>query len=115
MVIDYGSGQPKHRESHHGVIEPVALAAAQPVTITLQFPRKRAGSSVIIGRLDGGEIDLNGPVTISSDGSVRFHFQAGGVPGMYRLLVQGPEQYQISFYAIDPNRPGPTRLNPSGQ
>jgi hypothetical protein len=114
MIVVYGLGQPKHRESHHGVMEPVGLPANQPVAITLQFLRTRAGSAVTIGRLDGGEIDLAGPVTISSDGRILFHFQAGGVPGLYRLLVQGSQQYQISLYAVDLNRPAPTSNNPNG-
>jgi hypothetical protein len=105
MIVDYGQASPRPRESLRGVMEPVGLPANQQVTITLQFLRKRAGSAVTIGRLDGGEIDLQGPVTVSSDGTVVFHFFAGGAPGFYRLLVQGAQQYQISLYAIDPNRP----------
>jgi hypothetical protein len=104
MIVDYGQGQTKRRETHHGVMEPIGLPANQQVAITLRFLKKRAGSAVTIGRLDGGEIDLQGPVTISSDGSVLFHFHAGGVPGLYRVLVDGPERYEISLYAIDPNR-----------
>jgi hypothetical protein len=114
MAVDYGQGRIRRRETLHGVVEPIGLPANQQVAITLQFLRKRAGSAVTIGRLDGGEIDLAGPVTISSDGSVLFHFQAGGIPGLYRLLVQGSEQYQISLYAIDPNRPARS-AGPSGR
>jgi hypothetical protein len=104
MIVDYGQSQVNPRETHHGVMEPVGLPANQQVAITLRFLKKRAGDSVTIGRLDGGEIDLAGPVTIASDGSVLFHFSAGGVPGLYRLLVQGRERYEIPLYAIDPNR-----------
>ena len=113
MIVDYGQGNLKRRVTHGGVMEPIGVPANQQVAITLQFLRKRAGRAVTIGRLDGGEIDLQGPATISADGSVLFHFQAGAAPGVYRLLVQGPEQYQISLYAVDPNRP--TRApNPGG-
>jgi hypothetical protein len=104
MIVDYGQANPRPRVTLRGVMEPAGLPANQQVTITLQFLRKRAGSAVTIGRLDGGEIDLAGPVTVSSDGSVRFHFSAGGTPGLYRLLVQGSQQYEISLYAIDPDR-----------
>lgn len=113
MIVDYGQAQLNPRETHHGLMEPVGFPANRQVAITLRFLKKRAGSAVTIGRLDGGEIDLQGPVTIASDGSVLFHFSAGGVPGRYRLLVQGPEQYELSFYAIDPNRP-PRFPNSSG-
>ena len=107
MVIDDGVGQPKHRESHHGVMEPVSLAVGQPVAVTLRFLRKNAGGIITIIPLDGGQIDLQGPVTISSDGSVVFHYQSGLLPGVYRLAITGDQQYQISFYAVDPN-PSPS-------
>jgi hypothetical protein len=104
MVVDYGQSHLNPRETHHGVVEPVGFPANQQAAITLRFLRTRAGSAVRIGRLDGGEIDVQGPVTISSDGSVLFHFSAGGRPGLYRLVIDGPERYEISLYAIDPNR-----------
>jgi hypothetical protein len=109
MVIDYGVGQPKHRESHHGLLEPVGLAVGQPVQVTLRFLRKNAGGIITLSPLDGGQIDLQGPITIASDGSVVFQYQSGSVPGLYRLAITGAQQYQISFYAVDPNRPTPSR------
>lgn len=108
MIVDYGQARQKRRETHHGVMEPIGVPANQQVGITLRFLKKSAGSTVTIGRLDGGEIDLAGPVTIDSDGSVFFHFHAGGVPGLYRLLVDGPDRYEIPLYAIDPNRAPPS-------
>jgi hypothetical protein len=105
MVIDYGQGRQKHRDSHHGVMEPVGLAVGQPVTITLEFSPKRAGDSVLVSALDGGSIDPEGPVVIPANGKVSFHFQPARTPGLYRLLVQGADQYQLQLYAVDPNRP----------
>jgi hypothetical protein len=113
IIVDYGQSQLNPRETHHGVMETVGVPANQLVAITLRFLKKRAGSTVTIGRLDGGEIDLQGPVTIASDGSVLFHFSAGGMPGRYRLLVDGPERYEIPLYAIDPNR-APRSPNSTG-
>jgi hypothetical protein len=104
MVIDYGVGSAKHRESHHGVFDPVQLAVGQPVAITLQFLRKRAGDAVTIVPLDGGQIDLQAPATIAADGTVTFHFQIDSTPGLYRLMIAGTGQYQLSLYAVDPNR-----------
>jgi hypothetical protein len=105
MVIDYGQGNQKHRQSHHGVMEPVGLAIAQPVTITLEFSPQRAGDSVLVSALDGGHVDPSGPVVIPANGKVGFNFQPGRTPGLYRLLVQGAEQYELNLYAFDPNRP----------
>jgi len=110
MIVDYGQSHLNPRETYHGVMEPIGLPANQQAAITLRFLRKRAGSAVRIGRLDGGEIDLQGPVTISSDGSVLFHFSAGGRPGLYRLVIDGPQRYEITLHAIDPNR---ARRSPS--
>jgi hypothetical protein len=104
MDIDYGGGKQMHRESHHGVVEPIGVPVAQQVAITLHFLRKRAGDQVMINLPDGGQIDVQGPVTIAPDGTVAFNFQAGGTPGLHRLRVDGAESYQLMLYAYDPNR-----------
>ena len=105
MVIDYGQGQQKRRPSHHGVMEPVGLAIGQPVTITLEFSPHRAGDSVRVSALDGGQVDPQGPIIIPANGKVGFTFQPGRTPGLYRLLVQGADQYQLQLFAFDPSRP----------
>lgn len=109
MIVDYGYGQPKHRESRGGMIEPVSVVIGEPVTITLQFLRKRAGESVTVASLDGGSLGLEGPATISADGSVVFRFQAGAAPGLYRLWIAGTEQYQASLYAVAVRAAGTNR------
>jgi hypothetical protein len=103
MLIDYGQGQPKHRESRHGVVEPIGVPIGQPVTITLQFLRKRAGERIAITAVDGGVMDLQQPATISPDGSVTFAFNAGATSGLHRLMIYGGQQYEIRLYAFDPN------------
>jgi hypothetical protein len=113
MVIDSGVDQPRLCQSYEGVPEAVVLAVGQPVEITLRFPTNSAGGTITVSPLDGGQINLDGPVTIASDGSVVFHFQPGALSGLYRLEIAGSQQRQISFYAVDPNRP--RVLPPSGQ
>jgi hypothetical protein len=113
MAIDDGMDQPRLCQSHEGIPEAVVLAVGQPVEITLRFPGNSAGGIITLSPLDGGHTDLDGPVKISSDGSVVFHYQPGALPGLYRLAIAGAQQYQISFYAVDPSRP---RVSPpSGQ
>lgn len=105
VVVDSGSGQPKRRVSLEDSIGPIGLPVGQPVTITLQFLPKRAGENAFITSLDGGQIDIEGPVTIAGDGTLVFHFQSGATPGLYRVAVAGPGDYQLFLYAFDPNRP----------
>jgi hypothetical protein len=113
MAIDSGLDQPKLWESYEGIPEPVVLVVGQPVEVTLQFPGSSIGGTITVSPLDGGQIDLDGPVTISSDGKVVFHYQSAALPGLYRLQIAGAQERQISFYAVDPNRP--TVLPPSDQ
>ena len=113
MAIDSGIDQPILSESHEGIPEAVVLVAGQTAEITLRFPANTAGGLITVSPLDGGQIDLDEPVAISSDGSVIFYFQPDALPGLYRIAIDGAQQYQISFYAVDPNRP---RVSPpSGQ
>ena len=106
MVVNYGQGKEKRRRSHHGEMEPVGLPLGQVIEITLEFPKKRAGQLVIVSALDGGRITApGGPLSVSANGTVSFSFQSGQVPGLYRLLVQGAEQYELHLHAVDPNRP----------
>jgi hypothetical protein len=105
MVIRYGPGQEKRRHSRQGVMEPVGLAVGQRVGITLQFLPQRAGELVLVTPLDGGEINLEGPVAVSPEGRVSFQFRSGRTAGLYRLAVSGAEQCQLSLYAVDPDRP----------
>ena len=107
VIVDSGNGQPKRRESLEGSIGPIGLPLGQPVTITLQFLRKRAGENVAIMSLDGAQVDVPSPSTISSDGTVVFQFQAGATPGLYRVAIAGPGDYELFLFAVDPNSPRP--------
>ena len=109
MIVDYGDGQARRRVSRDGMIEPVSVVIGERVSITLKFLRTKAGQSVAVASMDGGSIDLEGPTTIASDGTVVFRFQSGSTPGLYRLWIAGPEQYQACLYAITQRSAGASR------
>lgn len=109
MVVDYGQGPPKRRQSRHGVMEPVGLPIGQQVSITLKFLPTRAGQKIAVSTLDGGKLVLEQPTTIAVDGTAMFRFTAGATPGLYRLQVYGTEPYELRLYAFDPNAPRPSR------
>ena len=105
MIVELGPGQRKVRESHHGVIDPVAIPAGQQVTVTLRFLPTLAGSAALVTSLDGGELTPPQNPIIASDGTIVFQFKPGNLPGLYRFLINGVRQYQASIYGYDPNHP----------
>ena len=44
MLVDYGQGKEKRRQSHRGMMEPVGVPVGQVVLITLEFSKKQAGT-----------------------------------------------------------------------
>ena len=115
MLVDYGHGKEKRRQSHRGMMEPVGLPVGQLVLITLEFPRKQAGQVVMIRAMDGGEITPPEPMVVSADGTVAFNFRAPGGVGRYRLIVRAAQEHEISLYAFDPNAPPKPRPTPSAR
>jgi len=105
IVVDLGPGKRKVRESHHGVVDPVAIPMGQQVSITVRFLPTLAGSVALVSSLDGGELTLPVAPTIARDGTFVFQFRPGNVPGSYRFLINGVRQYELSIYSYDPNNP----------
>jgi hypothetical protein len=104
IIVDLGPGKRKVRESHHGVVDPVAIPIGQQVGITLRFLPTFAGTAALVSSLDGGELTLPA-APIALDGTFAFQFRPGNLPGSYRLLVNGVRQYEMSIYTFDPNNP----------
>ena len=115
MLVDYGQGKEKRRQSHRGMMEPVGLPVGQLVLITLDFSKKQAGQVVMIRAMDGGEITPPEPMVVSADGTVAFNFRAPGGVGLYRLMVRAPQEHEISLYAFDPNAPPKPRPTPGAR
>ena len=115
MAINYEQGKEKRRQSHRGRMEPVGLPVGQLVLITLEFPKKRAGETVMIRAMDGGEITPPEPMVVSVDGTVAFNFRAPRGVGRYRLVVRAAQEHEISLYAFDPNAPPKPRPTPGAR
>lgn len=74
MVTNNGQDEKKRSRSHDGVMEPVGLALGKGIAITLEVARERAGEPVIVGLLDGGQINATlvtpqGDVALSAYGT----------------------------------------------
>jgi hypothetical protein len=87
-VITFASGQAIRSHSAGGRFTPVTLNPLDTTAIRLQFASTLAGTPVTVQPLDGGSVGLTAQsVTVASDGTISFQFQAGAPPGLYRVLV----------------------------
>jgi hypothetical protein len=102
METDDGSGERKRQRTLDGVMEPVGLPVGGQIAITLEASSSKAGQTVRLGLLDGGEIADPSTLTVATDGKVGFSFVAGITPGLYRVLVSlGTDQYELRLYAVE--------------
>jgi len=113
VVINHGQGQETRVNVYRGVMQPVGLLPNQSVTVTLLFPASRAGTPVVAGLYDGGQVGAVAPpgtpispvnaVVVATDGTLQFNFQPDQTSGLYRVLVTaGSSQYLLQFYAVKP-------------
>jgi hypothetical protein len=122
VVVNKGDANNEQRfATYRGVAEPLSLRPGQWFPVTLQFPVGKAGTTIRVGCLDGGQISVStsqGPVilpadgtpqptlSVAADGTIPLSFQAGRTPGLYRVVVQLPDKrYYLHFYLVDPSRP----------
>jgi hypothetical protein len=95
--------------SQRGVFKPVTVNRAQVIPFMLEFPSNKAGLPLMVGALDGGEVNdgvSQEDAVVSASGKMEFSFQPGPGLGLYRLIVHLPtEQYILQFYLIDPGHP----------
>jgi hypothetical protein len=116
MIVNPGQGNETRRHPREGVMGPAELALDRTAIITLQFLGNRAGQTITVTPLDGGEVlPPTETLTISAQGNVTFGFRVSGITGLYRVLVGGMEQCELRFYAFDPNRPRTPRDSTGGQ
>jgi hypothetical protein len=107
MVINAGTSDERWLTSANGVMETVALRPNEPLAITLNATKDKAGTPVGITPLDGGEIIAEREVFLDADGLGNFTFKGGDIPGRYRVLIfLGSERYQLQFYVDAMITPG---------
>lgn len=71
IVLHPGEANETLLESHGGEVEPAGMLPGQTLPLTLQFPSTRAGDSVMVGILDGGQVTaatIQGSVVLSNGG-----------------------------------------------
>ncbi|MEY2584538.1 MAG: hypothetical protein QOD80_564 [Verrucomicrobiota bacterium] len=89
----------------------VGLHLNEAVNVIVQFPPALANAVFAIQPLDGGSISPNTPTTSAVGGAISFQFQAGNLPGLYRISIIGSGGTStLSFWVADPanvqaNRP----------
>ena len=111
VVISYGDGKTINTSTDHDIAPKIGLHPAQLISVTLELPSSRSGESVAVTSIDGSRmVTPTSGISVQSDGTIRFDFQARQAPGLYRVLVQlGSDEYQFQFYVLDQT---PTANNP---
>ena len=95
------------------LFSPTVLAAQpQTVTVTLSYNVACAGANVLVAPLDGGSINGSAgaqTVTVGTDGTLVFNFQAPSGPGRYHVVTRlGGAEMTLPFDVADPTTATPT-------
>jgi len=94
--------------SDNGEFQPVSVAPLESTTVTLQFGISLAGTEVVIQTLDGGTLGISGSGTIDQDGNLSFPFQAGPLPGLYRVpVIADSDNGSVSLSLVQFQVPNP--------
>ena len=104
MVASPGTTAEAWLSSNNGIMDSVGVRTDNELDITLVVPTSKAGYPVVVIPFDGGDLLLDDPLTVSSDGTASFGFLGASAPGVYRVLVfVGPEQYMLPIYVSRSN------------
>jgi hypothetical protein len=107
VTIKSGSGKERYPLSHDGFVDRIGLAPGQVVSVKLKFKGGTNGQALTVSSLDGGTVSGADSPSLSGNGTAHFDYEAGPVPGRYRLLValDGGKEYWFEFYVLDLNNP----------
>lgn len=107
VTVTSASGAARHPLHHRGLVDRVGLAPGQTVSVNLVFPGKTTGTAVTASALDGGVLSGHENLATSAEGVVQFSYQAGSLPGCYRVAAEiAGQEYILEFYVVDLNNPG---------
>lgn len=107
VTVTSASGAARHPLHFRGLVDRVGLAPGQTVSLDLVFPGRAAGTAVTASALDGGVLSGHENLATSAKGAVQFSYQAGSLPGRYRMAAEiAGEEYILEFYVVDLNNAG---------
>ena len=114
-IVD-GTVAPVVTFSRNGVFNRVGIKHDHTVDITVQYPATKAGRSITVEALDGGQIiGANKGLTVANDGKITFKFRVGREVGAYHIALRdGTEELGLQFWVPDEERPdrNPPVVNP---
>jgi hypothetical protein len=107
-TVTLPSGESLDLRSTANIFTPVSANAGDTVTVQLGFPLTLAGATLFAQPLDGGNVLADG-LPIGVDGTVSMQFQLGGLPGLYRVLLNAGDQIiTLQFSVPNPDEPPPS-------
>src|ERR1700737_1434802 len=85
----------------------VGLQPNQVVDVAVQFSTDKAGRTIIIEPLDGGQvIGSSNKLVVSTDGTLTFRLQAGHDPGVCQIsLHDGAQEMGLQFWVLNQQDP----------
>ena len=86
VAISFADGKSLTTSAEGGLSDLVALQPDEVVNLQLNFPLSAAKQRIVVQSLDGG-FASGTENTVDADGTLNVTFQAGGSPGLNRILV----------------------------
>ena len=105
VAISFADGKSLTTSAEGGLSDLVALQPDEVVNIQLKFPLSAAKQRIVVQSLDGG-FASGTKNAVDADGCLNVTFQAGGSPGLNRILVinQGISSI-LRFWVINTAEP----------
>jgi hypothetical protein len=92
--------------SANGRFRLVGLHLNEVIDVTVRFPDGWQNASLAIQPLDGGILSSPANTSVAEDGTASLRFQAGNLPGLYRIaLISAGRHSILQFWVTDPANP----------